>query len=88
MTLEALGRQYAAEADNLTELVALCKERRKAAMRDGNSCEAFRLDKLAEMHASQQADIQQISAWLQHYYDDSSDDFEQQTAMKGQLVLI
>ena len=72
MTLEALGRQYAAEADNLEGLIASCDERRRIAIRAGDSPEAQRLEKLAELHKQQQNDLMQISAWLRHYYDDST----------------
>lgn len=71
MTLEALGRQYAAEADTLADLIVLCNSRRKTALREGNSREAKRLKRLAEHHTQQQEDLQQISAWLLHYYDSS-----------------
>jgi hypothetical protein len=69
MTLEALGRQYAAEADNLERLAESCKERRRAAMRDGNSREAHRQEKLADLHTQQQKDLLKLAAWLKHYYD-------------------
>jgi len=70
MTLEALGRQYAVEADNLSGLIASCKERRKAALRAGNSREALRQDSMAEQHTLQQKDILEIAAHLKHYYDE------------------
>ena len=88
MTLEALGRQYAAEADNLSGLIASCNERRRAAMREGNRPEAHRQDKIAEQHAQQQKDLLEIAAHLRHYYDDSSEEQTQQTTMKGQWLHI
>lgn len=69
MTLEALGLQYAAEADNLTGLIESCKDRRRAAIRAGNSGEAKRQEFMAESHAQQQRDILHIAAHLRHYYD-------------------
>jgi hypothetical protein len=74
MTLEALGRQYAAEADNLEGLIASCDARRHIAIRAGESKEAQRLEKLMELHTQQQRDLLELSAWLRHYYDDSSGD--------------
>jgi hypothetical protein len=86
MTLEALGRQYAAEADNLTGLIASCEERRQAAMRDGNSPEAHRQEKVAELHTQQQKDLLQIAANLRHYYDDSGDGREHQANAGGSVA--
>ncbi|MCL2301095.1 MAG: hypothetical protein FWC27_13210 [Firmicutes bacterium] len=88
MTLEALGRQYAAEADNLAGMIESCKERSKAALCAGNSREAARQESLVESHELQRSDLLEIAANLRHYYDDSGDGLEQQTTMKGKLVHI
>jgi len=88
MTLEALGRQYAAEADNLERLIASCNERRRIAIRAGESKEAHRLEDLAEQHTLQRNDLLQIAAHLRHYYDDSGDGPEQTTKMEKDLVHI
>ena len=69
MTLEALGRQYAAEAGTLGEIIASCDPRRRSAMRAGNGGEAKRLKRAADAHAKQQEDLMQISSYLRHYYD-------------------
>jgi hypothetical protein len=60
MTLEALGRQYAAEVDNLEGLIASCDARRRIAIRAGESQEAQRLEKLMELHTQQQRDLLEI----------------------------
>jgi len=83
MTLEALGRQYAAEADNLTGLIANCDDRRRAALRDGNRPKAHRQNKIAEQHAQQQEDLLEIAAHLRHYYDDSSEETLQTTTKEN-----
>jgi len=72
MTLEALGRQYASEADKLAGMIEDCRERRRAAISAGNSPEAQRQERLAELHTQQQSDLLQLAAWLKHYYDDST----------------
>jgi len=71
MTLEALGRQYAAEADNLAGMIESCKERRGAALSAGNSSEAIRQESLAESHELQRNDLLEIAAHLKHYYNES-----------------
>jgi len=71
MTLEALGRHYAAEADNLERMIESCKERRWAALSAGNSSEAIRQENLAESHELQRNDLLEIAAHLKHYYDES-----------------
>ena len=78
MTLEALGRQYAAEADNLEGLIASCGERRRIAIRAGESKEAQRLEKLMELHTRQQKDLLELSAWLWHYYDKPGGDSQEE----------
>jgi len=80
MTLETLGRQYATEVDNLEGLITSCSERRRIAIRAGNSPEAQRQERLAELHTQQRSDLLQLAAWLKHYYDDSTggDDGENQ----------
>ena len=70
MTMEALGRQYAAEADTLAGLIPACQRRKRAAMRDGNKAEAKRQDRLAEQYTQQQNDLLKLSAWLRHYYNE------------------
>jgi len=72
MTLHELGRQYAAEADNLAGLIASCSKRQRAALRAGTKSEARRQDIIANYHASQQEDVLQIAHWLLHYHDDVS----------------
>ena len=67
-SLAALGEQYAAEADNLEHMITACKERRRFAMRGGNSMEAQRQERLAELHAQQRSDLLRLSVWLRHYY--------------------
>jgi hypothetical protein len=74
MTLETLGRQYAAEADTLEGMIASCNERRRFAIRAGDSKEAHRQEKLAELHTQQQKDLLKLAAWLKHYYGDSGDE--------------
>ena len=69
MTLQALGRQYAAEADTLEGLVAACQVRRKAAMRAGIIGEAKRQKCLADSYTQQQKDMREIAALLLRYYD-------------------
>ena len=69
-SLAALGALYAAEADNLEQMIAACKERRRFAIAGGNSKEAQRLERLAELHA-QRADLLKLAAWMKRYYDKS-----------------
>ncbi|MCL1952996.1 MAG: hypothetical protein FWF60_09235 [Oscillospiraceae bacterium] len=88
MTLEALGRQYAAEADNLEGLIASCDERRRIAIRAGDSKEAHRLEDLAERHTLQRDDLLEIAANLRHYYDDSGCGQEEITTIKKDWVKI
>ena len=68
MSLAALGEQYAAEADNLERMIVACRERRRFAIRGGNSLEAQRQERLAELHAQQRSDLLRLSVWLRHYY--------------------
>jgi len=56
-SLAALGKQYAAEADNLERMITACRERKRFAMRGGNSGEAQRQERLAELHAQQRSDL-------------------------------
>ncbi|MDR0531894.1 MAG: hypothetical protein LBG83_07520 [Oscillospiraceae bacterium] len=70
-TLEELGAQYAAEADNLEAMIFACKERRRFAIQGGNSAEANRLEQLMELHAQQRNDLLRLSVWLRHYYGES-----------------
>jgi len=69
ITLAALGAQYAAEVDNLEKMIAACKERRRFAIAGGNSKEAQRLERLAEMHTQQRRDMLQLSVLMRHYYE-------------------
>ena len=69
MTLLSLGKQYAAEADNLERMITACRERKRFAMRGGNSEEARRQERLIELHAAQRNDLLRLSVWLRHYYD-------------------
>jgi hypothetical protein len=88
MTLEALGRQYAAEVDNLEGLIASCDARRHIAIRAGESKEAQRLEKLMELHTQQQKDLLELSAWLRHYYDDSPGDSQGEQAQASAGVCV
>ena len=86
MTLEALGRQYAAEADNLAGMIESCKERRGAALSAGDSSEAIRQENLAELHEQQRNDLLQLAAWLKNYYEPGTEaerEEEQSTDLKG-----
>jgi len=69
MTLEALGRQYAAEADTLGEVIASCDKRRRVALRAGNRREAKQQERKAAAHAQQQQELLRIATYLRHYYD-------------------
>ncbi|MDR2752850.1 MAG: hypothetical protein LBB50_00895 [Oscillospiraceae bacterium] len=73
-SLRALGEQYAAEADKLSEMIKACKERRRFAIGRGNAAEAQRLERLAELHNQQRSDLLRLSAWLRHYYDTSPEE--------------
>ena len=64
-----LGAQYAAEADNLEQMITARKERRRFAIQGGNSKEAQRLERLEELHKQQRKDLLQLVATLRHYYD-------------------
>ena len=68
LSLYDMGKQYAAEADNLEEMIAACRERKRLAMRCGNSPEAHRQERLIELHTQQRNDIVRISVWLRNYY--------------------
>jgi len=68
ISLSAMGVQYDAEADNLEKMIAACKERRRFAIAGGDSKEAARLERLAELHAQQRADLLRLSVHLRHYY--------------------
>ena len=68
MSLSTLGKQYAAEADKLEQMITACKERKRFAMRGGNSAEAQRQERLIELHAQQRGDLLRLSVWLRHYY--------------------
>jgi len=68
-SLYQLGRQYAAEADNLEQMITACKERKRFALRGGNSAEAQRQERLIELHTQQRNDLLRLSVWLRHYYD-------------------
>ena len=71
ISLAALGEQYAAEAENLEGMITACKERRRFAMRGGNSREAQRQERLAELHSQQRSDLLRLSVWLRGYYGDT-----------------
>ena len=71
MDLYTLGKQYAAEADNLERMITACKERKRFAMRGGNSAEAQRQERLIELHTQQRGDLLRLSVWLRRYYDSS-----------------
>ena len=67
-SLYSLGRQYASEADKLEQMITACRERRRFAMRGGNSAEALRQERLIELHQQQRNDLLRLSVWLRHYY--------------------
>lgn len=67
-SLHTLGTQYAQEADNLEQMITACKERKRFAMRGGNSAEAQRQERLIELHTQQRNDLLRLSVWLRHYY--------------------
>jgi len=68
-SLYALGKQYAAEAENLEQLITACRERKRFAMAGGHSGEAQRQERLIELHTQQRGDVLRLSVWLRHYYD-------------------
>ena len=68
-SLYGLGKQYAAEADNLEQMITACRERRRFAMRGGNSAEAQRQERLLELHTQQRSDLLRLSVWLRRYYE-------------------
>ena len=76
-SLYEMGMQYAAEADNLEEMIAACRERKRFAMRGGNSAEARRQERLIELHTQQRNDIVRLSAWLRSYYIQKGDTYEE-----------
>ena len=75
-SLEALGEQYAREADNLEKMITACKERGRFAISGGNSAEAQRQERLMELHGQQRADLLRLSVWLRHYYKRNEPDTE------------
>jgi len=68
-SLYDMGRQYAVEADSLAQMITACRERKRFAMRGGNSAEATRQERLIELHTQQRNDLLRLSAWLRNYYD-------------------
>jgi len=73
-SLYSLGKQYASEADNLEQMITACRERKRFAMRGGNSAEAQRQERLIELHQQQRNDLLRLSVWLRRYYGDSVPD--------------
>jgi len=71
-SLYDMGKQYATEADNLAQMITACKERKRFAMRGGNSAEAQRQERLIELHTQQRNDLIRLSAWLRNYYGDGN----------------
>ena len=78
-SLSDLADQYASEADNLEELIAACKARRKAALRHKNGKEATRLERLAELHEQQRSDLLRLAAHIRRYHDTTSGGSENQS---------
>jgi len=72
-SLASLGKQYAADVENLDQMITACKERRRFAIAGGNSKEAQRLERLAEMHTQQRRDLITLAGLLRHYYDGGAD---------------
>ena len=50
--LAALGAQYINEVDALDQMITACKEHRELAIDKGNSREATRLERLADLYYS------------------------------------
>jgi len=71
ISLYAMGKCYAQEADALRQMIVACKERKRFAMRGGNSNEAARQERLIELHTQQRNDLLHLSAQLRNYYEDS-----------------
>ena len=85
ITLYGIGKQYAAEADNLERMITACRERKRFAMRGGNSAEAQRQERLIELHIAQRNDLLRLSVWLRHYYDGQENETpEIQVRQKGE----
>ena len=68
ISLYQMGNQYAAEAESLDKMITACKERKRFAMRGGNSAEATRQERLMALHLQQRNDLLRLSAWLRNYY--------------------
>ena len=73
-SLARIGERYAEEADQLEDLVAACRERRRQALMRGQSAEAMRQERLIELHTRQRGDLIQLSHWLRHYYDHGAEE--------------
>ena len=67
-SLRDMGLRYAEEADKLEQMIVACRERKRFAMRGGNSGEAQRQERLVELHTQQRNDLIRLSAWLRSYY--------------------
>ena len=70
-SLYSMGKQYAVEADKLEQMITSCKERKRFAMRGGNSSEAARQERLIELHTQQRNDLLRLSVWLCNYYSET-----------------
>ena len=75
-SLHDMGKQYAAEADTLEQMITACRERKRFAMRGGNSAEATRQERLIELHTQQRNDLIRLSAWLRSYYKEKGESHE------------
>ncbi|MDR2526045.1 MAG: hypothetical protein LBC83_07715 [Oscillospiraceae bacterium] len=68
-SLQSLAASYAQEVERLGELIDGCKARRGEALRQGESAEAQRQERLLDLHENQRDDLRQLAHWLTHYYD-------------------
>ena len=83
-SLATLAALYTAEADNLEQMIAACKERRRFALNGGNSREAQRLESLGQLHTQQRAELLRLAAWLRQYYNKAEQTPAEQYGEEGQ----
>ena len=84
MSLYDLGKQYITEANHLEQMITACRERKRFAMRGGNSAEAQRQERLIELHTQQRNDLLRLSAWLRNYYDTGEHEQKAHIIQKGE----
>ena len=72
VSMKELGDDYAAQAENLNDMIAKCGKRKQLAIRRGHIKEAARQDRLIELHTQQRNDLLRLAVWLRHYYDESA----------------